>query len=156
MITEYFNLPKSLTVIGKEIRTSNDQLQCATDIPRHWDNCLSHHYLSNIPNKLSDDIYALYTNFQYSGHSSDGTYSYVLGCSVSSDSPVPNGYTKHVIPTSEYQVFVCRNGPPESVVNEKWKEIWTHTFQKKRTFYLEFEKYSDNQSVSIFIGVKPG
>ena len=61
--------------IGLELRTNNEE--CSSAMPAHKDRFFRETVLARIPNKISGDILALYTDYE-----GDYTkpYSWVLGC----------------------------------------------------------------------------
>ena len=149
----YLNQTESIQIIGIEIRTTNDGGAAFQDIPRHWERFFQESILDKIPNKRSNEIYGIYTNFEQQGENNNGIYSCIIGASVTSLEEVPENFVVTTIPVSNYQVFSVEPSQPEKV-GEKWQEIWAHNFEKQRTFTLEYERYSEEGPIEIFVGVK--
>lgn len=75
-------------VIGISVRTTNENGQSAKDIGQLWDKFMSEGISDNIPNKIDDNVFSIYTNYE-----SDQTkpYDTILGCEVSSLKNIPDG-----------------------------------------------------------------
>ncbi|MEJ7840011.1 MAG: hypothetical protein WKF81_14450, partial [Thermomicrobiales bacterium] len=54
-----------LTIIGRQLRTANDV--AASTIPPFWGEFEATGSVKQIPNRLSDDVYAVYTHFANEG-----------------------------------------------------------------------------------------
>ena len=78
------NQPQAMTIAGLELRTSNDVAN--QTIPTHWQQFMNQAILEKIPNRLSNDIYAVYTNYEHESGNNTGTYSLVIGAAVASKS----------------------------------------------------------------------
>lgn len=91
-----------------------------------------------IPNKISDEVVALYCDYE-----SDYTapYSLVIGCPVSSIDAIPEGLVAKTIPASSYAVFRTVGEYPESLI-ETWGNIWKLS-ELERTYTGDFELYGD-------------
>jgi predicted transcriptional regulator YdeE len=71
---------QAIHVFGIELRTSNDEAM--QTIPPHWQRFSQEAVLANIPGKISDDVYAVYTHFDNAGSNNQGVYSLILGAQV--------------------------------------------------------------------------
>jgi predicted transcriptional regulator YdeE len=142
----------SKKIVGVELRTTSDNGVAFDEIPPFWQKFFKESILEKIPNKLSKDIFAVYTNFENEGKNNEGQYSLIIGASVELTQSVPDGFVSTVVPNSTYQVFNVETGHPEKVGN-KWQEIWKHKFNKKRTFLSEYEHYKESGEINIYIGV---
>lgn len=147
---KYIKQTKPIQIIGVKIRTDNKK--AFEEIPPHWQKFFAESIADKIPNKVSRDIYGIYTDFENEGENNNGTYSFIIGIEVSDLSNVPDGLESVIIPQSKYQIFPAGNKPEQ--IGEKWKEIWNYDFKSPRTFLAEFEKYYENGNIDIFIGVK--
>lgn len=72
-----------------------------------------------IPNKLSDEIYAVYTNYETNF---TGPYTLIIGMPVSSLENIPEGFVGLTVETDVYQKFISKGKMPEAVFNT-WLEI---------------------------------
>ncbi len=142
-----------VTVVGIAIKTSNDEGRAFTDIPVHWQRFFEEGVAKKITDKVSDDIYGVYTHFENEGVNSDGLYTFLIGCPVKSSENLPQGLSKVEIPASSYQTFPSATGEPQKV-GQKWQEIWAYPFGESRTFKAEYECYRPNGEIEIFVGVK--
>jgi predicted transcriptional regulator YdeE len=141
-------------IIGIEMKTSNQKAM--NDIPQLWDKFFSEDVKNKIPNKLSEDIFAVYTEYE-----GDYTkpYTYILGCTVSSLVFIPNEMIGITIPTLQYEVLTVKGKMPEKVI-EAWQYIWQPEVNAKRAYKTDFEvygeKYGDleNSEVEICVSLK--
>lgn len=141
---------EALTIIGIEVRTTNER--AFTDIPLHWQRFFQEAILDRIPNKVSDDVYAVYTNFEHPGKDNEGTYSFILGAQVTALDLVPPPFVATVISPSKREVFPVASGHPETV-GQTWQYIWGRSDLKK-TFLSDYERYQPSGEIAIFVGVE--
>lgn len=144
-------------VIGISVRTTNENGQSAKDIEALWSKFWVEEIQKQIPNKLNEDIYAVYTDYE-----KDFTkpYTTIIGSAVSSLENIPNGFVGITIETTSYKKFVSKGKMPEAVFNT-WLEIWGNDkFNQERSYGADFtihgEKYhdGDNAEVETYISVK--
>lgn len=140
---------QKLRIIGIELRTSNDV--AFTEIPIHWKMFAEKSIAQHTSGKISNDVYAVYTNFENEGINNEGVYSFVIGVPVEGDEDAPEGLTSVVIPEADYKVFAVPGNDP-SRVGEAWMEIWSLAALAK-SFVCDYEKYSASGEVEIFVGV---
>ncbi len=145
----------SQIVMGIECRTSNDPQAGPYDIPRHWKKFYSEDIIDQIPNKISNEIIALYCDYE-----GDYTqpYSLVIGCPVTSLDLIPIGMVAKIIPAGSYAVFRAIGDYPQSLV-ETWGQIWQHV-DLERTYTGDYELYvnpftsESTQEVEVFIAIQ--
>jgi predicted transcriptional regulator YdeE len=128
----------SMTVLGIECRTSNAPDAGVKDIPLHWERFLSQDVMSQIPNRASDEVIALYCDYE-GDHTQ--SYSLVIGCPVSLVDVIPEGMVAKTLPAGAYAVFRAVGEHPQAVV-ETWGNIWQQT-DLKRTYTGDYEVYGD-------------
>jgi len=144
---------ESLQIIGIKIKTSNQNAM--QDIPQLWNRFYAED-IKKIQNKLGEDVFAIYT--EYEGNYTK-PYSYILGCTVSSLDPIPDGMTGMTIPSAKYEIFIAKGKMPDKVV-ETWQHIWQSEIDAKRVYKTDFEVYGEkygnpeNSEVEIYIGIK--
>lgn len=142
-------------IIGISVRTTNENQQAAKDIPALWGKFMSESILEQIPNKISTDIYCIYTDYE-SDHTKP--YTTILGCKVSNLEEIPVGMVSKKIATTEYQKFTTKGNLQEGMVYNKWLEIWNSDLNRK--FTSDFEIYGEkamnpnDAEVDIFIAIK--
>lgn len=138
--------------IGLELRTNNEE--CSITMPAHKDKFFKENIPSKIPNKINENILALYTDYE-----GDNTmpYSWILGCEVSSLDEVPEGLVEKVIPESKYAVFTTQGEFPQGLI-AVWQEIWKSGLP--RSFTSDFEEYRNdfdpqrNPQVKVYIAIE--
>ena len=148
---------KEIKLIGISLegKTTNQNGQSAIDCGSHWQKFETGGYAQKIPNKISDEIFAVY--HEYEGDHT-APYSYFIGCKVDSTAAVPAGMTALTIPETEYVKIIAKGIMPECVANA-WRNIWTSDI--KRAYKADFEIYDkrskdwSNAEVDIYISVKP-
>lgn len=144
-------------VIGISTRTTNENGQSAKDIEALWTKFWGEEIQKQIPNKVSVDIYAIYTDYE---NDFTGAYTTIVGLPVSSLENIPKEFVGITIETAKYQKFVSKGKMPEAVFNT-WLEIWTNAkLNLSRAYKVDFtihgKKYydGDNAEVETFISVK--
>lgn len=142
-------------VIGISVRTTNENGQSANDLEELWGRFWGEDIQKQIPNKVNDDIYAVYTDYETDFN---GPYTAIIGSAVTSLENIPEGFVGLDIETAEYKKFVSKGKMPEAVFNT-WMEIWQNK-DLNRTYQADFtvhgKKYHDrdNAEVETFIAVK--
>lgn len=142
-------------VIGISVRTSNENGLATKDIPALWEKFMSEVIIDKIPNKVSNDIFCLYTDYE-----KDHTlpYTTILGCEVSSLASIPENMFGKQIDTQNYTQFKTTGNLMEGAVFNEWMKIWNANLP--RTYTTDFEIYDEkaknpeNAEVSIFVAVK--
>ncbi len=142
-------------VIGISVRTTNQNGQSAQDIETLWKKFWGEEIQTQIPNKVNDDIYAVYTAYE-TDHT--GPYTTIIGSQVNSLANIPEGFVGITIEKASYQKFVSKGKMPEAVFNT-WMEIWQNkTLNRayKFDFTIHGKKYylGDQAEVETFISVK--
>ncbi|MHA4896496.1 GyrI-like domain-containing protein [Pedobacter sp. PWIIR3] len=142
-------------IVGISVRTTNENGQSATDIPALWNTFMTNNMAAQIPNKMADDLYCIYTDYEL-----DYTkpYTTILGCQVSSLSNVPEGFTGITIPADNYLPFLAKGKMSDNIVFKEWEKIWKTDIP--RSYHADFEIYGakaqnfDDAEIEIFISVK--
>jgi len=140
-------------IIGITIRTANDG-SAAQDIPALWQKFYQTNVLQNIPHKKSNEIFALYCNYE-----GDYTqpYSVIIGCEVDSIEDIPADMVAQQIPASTYAVYKAPGPFPQELV-KTWHTIWLSSL--KRTYTGDFELYrtdfeaTQNPEVDVYVAIK--
>jgi predicted transcriptional regulator YdeE len=129
-------------VIGISIRTTNQNGQSSRDLETLWGRFWSENIREQIPGKVSDDIYAVYTDYE-TDHT--GPYTAIIGLPVTTLDNIPEGLSGITIDMAKYQTFVSKGKMPEAVVNT-WVDIWqnkTLARTYKSDFTVHGKKYHD-------------
>ena len=143
-------------IIGIEVETTNENGKSATDLGKLWEKFYAENVPGKIPNKKSDEIYSIYTDYE-----SDytGKYTSIIGLKVNSLDQIPNGLIGREFNGGKYQKFVAKGQMPNAVV-ESWKEIWTKDNELNRKYTADFEVYGqksqngENSEVEIYIATE--
>ena len=145
----------SFHVIGISVRTTNENGQAAKDIPVLWEKFMSEGILGQIPNKIDNSLYCIYTDYE-KDHTKP--YTTILGCKVENLNDIPNQMVSRTIDVATYQKFVAKGKLMEGAVYNEWTKIWNSELE--RTFTADFEVYNErslnpeNAEVDIFVAVK--
>lgn len=145
---------KKFNVIGISVRTTNENGQSAKDIPALWNQFLTEEISTKIPNKTSNDIYCIYTDYE-KDHTKP--YTTILGCAVENLNEIPNGMTGTTIEGNHYQKFIAKGNLAEGIVFNEWLKIWNSDLN--RSFTADFEVYGEkaqnpsDAEVEIYIAV---
>lgn len=121
-------------IYGKTKRTNNQNTEVIRSL---WEEFLRLNVKSDI------DIYAVYTNY-----SSDFTGDYDLRIGTIETS---NDESSVIIPADKYHVVEVDDTDPKGVFNA-WVDIWKSDI--KRTYHTDFEFYSKDGSIKIFLSVE--
>ena len=137
-------------VVGISVRTINNG-QAGVDIKNLWDRFFAENITANIPDKVSDVIYCVYTDYEsdYTGY-----YTCLLGCKVSAVNRLPEGFTHCEIPASDYALYLSTGELPQAVLTT-WQEIWDSNI--KRKYQADFDLYEgdcwNGGGVKTYVGI---
>lgn len=141
---------KKFYVVGISIRTINTDGKSAEDLEVLWGRFWNENISDKISNKTSQDVYAVYTNYE-----SDFTEEYdtVIGYSVDSLDDIPAGFVGLTIEQAEYQKIISKGKMPEAVFNT-WLEIWADLeLNARRAYQYDFTvhgpKYFDGDQAEV-------
>lgn len=130
-------------------KTTNENGQSAIDCGSHWQKFEAGKYAERIPNKINDEIFAVYHDYE-SDHT--GPYSYFIGCKVDDNTVAPEGMDS----LAEYAKIIAKGIMPDCVAIA-WKDIWASTLE--RAYRADFEIYDERSKdwnaaeVEIYVGV---
>jgi predicted transcriptional regulator YdeE len=151
---------ESFTVVGLTVRTNNlKEANGQGAIPQLWQNAIQNNTLDQIPNKASDGIVVVYSD--YSGDNT-GDYNYTLGYRVTSADKVPDGMVARTVHAGKYSAITSETGPPQEVIPALWQRIAQMTPQQlggTRAYQTDFETYGDitdwsSMQTTAHIGLK--
>jgi predicted transcriptional regulator YdeE len=143
-------------IIGISIRTTNKDRQSQHDLAKLWEQFFADNIYGKIPNKVSDNILSIYTDYK-----SDFTdeYTSIIGVPVSTLDEIPGGLIGREIKPDSFQKFVAKGEIPDAVVNT-WLNVWQRDKELKRKYTYDFEVYGqksrngENSEVEIFIATE--
>ncbi|WP_284464662.1 GyrI-like domain-containing protein [Chryseobacterium sp.] len=142
-------------VIGIAVRTTNENNQAARDIPVLWENLMKENIVENIPNKIDNAVYSIYTDYE-KDHTKP--YTTILGCKVASLDHIPDGMVGKSFDGGDYVKFTTKGNLAENLVINEWIKIWN--MDLGRTFTADFEIYGEkamnpaDAEVDILIAVQ--
>jgi len=125
-------------VIGIAVRTTNENGQSGQDIGQLWGKFMSEGISSKIPNKIDENVFSIYTNYE-GDHTKP--YDTILGCKVSSLNDIPDGMVGQSFDGGTYGKFVSKGDLTKGVVFGTWSEIWNKDLN--RVFTADFEIYGE-------------
>ena len=149
MIIQKFN------VIGISVRTTNENGQSGKDIPALWSQFMTEEIQSKIPNKVSEDLFCIYTDYE-KDHTKP--YTTILGCKVESLDVVPENMIGKTIESANYKELIAKGNLSKGIVFNKWLEIWNSDLD--RSFTADFEVYGEKTQnpekaeVAIYIALQ--
>lgn len=125
-----------LNIVGISVRTSNKENKAVIDIGNLFNQFFSLNMMEKIENKLSTDIYCVYTDYE-----SDfmGDYTVFLGCCVESLNNQPDYLHAKYIPKLQYRKYTSK-GNIQAAVGKTWNEIWSDT-SIPRKYAADFDIY---------------
>lgn len=146
---------EAFNIIGISVRTTNENAQAAKDIPLLWSKFFSENIPEKIANKISPDIYCIYTDYV-----KDHTQSYttILGFKVDNLTDIPDGMVGKSISEGNYTPFIAQGKLSDGIVYNEWLKIWSAPVS--RAFTTDFEIYGkksqdpENAEVEILIALK--
>jgi predicted transcriptional regulator YdeE len=143
-----------LTGLTLKTKTTNENGQSSIDCGNLWQKFTEGKYADIIPDKLGNDIFAVYYNY-------DGDYtkpfSYFIGCQVKKFETIPDAMENLIIPEGKYHVITAIGKIPDCIASA-WSDIWKSAIE--RAYKFDFEVYSEksrdwnNAEVEIFLSVK--
>lgn len=126
-------------IIGIAVRTTNKDNQSVQDLGKLWEKFYAENLIGIIPNKLSNDIYTVYTDYK-SDYKDE--YTTIIGLQVNSLDLIQNGLTGRQFPTEIFQVFTAKGQMPKAVM-DTWLDIWQRDNELQRKYTYDFEHYGE-------------
>lgn len=150
------------SVIGIEVRTTNaNEMTSDGLIGKQWKRFFQDGVLQKIPNKGSDNIYAVYSDYT---SDRNGEYSFTLGAKVRPGATAPAGFVLKQVRAGNYAVVTSDRGPSARMVLQVWQRVWAledrHQLGGVRAYQTDFELYDQraadpqNAQVELYIGLK--
>ncbi len=142
-------------LIGIKLKTKtyNANGQAGIDCTNVWREFTAGNYAATIPNKLSEEIFAVY--YAYEGDHTK-PYSYFLGCKVKPGTVIPQGLDGLTIPAGSYEKISSAGKMPDCIV-QTWKNIWASGMA--RAYKFDFELYDErskdwnNAEVDVYLSL---
>ena len=143
-------------LIGISVRTTNQNNQVQEYLGKLWGQFSSENIHQEIPNKISNEILAIYTDYQ-SNDTED--YTTIIGVPVSTLNEIPNGMIGQEFQPENFKKFIAKGEMPKAV-DDTWINIWEQDKNLNRKYTYDFELYGANcnkgtdSEVEIFVAVK--
>jgi len=140
-------------IIGISTQTTNENGQSIQDVETLWNRFWNENIVAQVPNKVNEDIYAVYTDYE----SDYMRYTLIIGFPVSSLDDIPNDFVGREILVGNSEKFTSKGKMPEAIL-KTWSEIWTNK-KLKRAYRADVtvhgKKYFDgkNAEVETFISI---
>lgn len=147
---------ENFKIIGIKTETSNDEGRAAEDLGNLWGRFYSENISSQITNKLSDEVYSIYTDYE---SNFKGKYTCIIGLKVDSIDTIPKGMMGREFEGDKYKKYTAKGEMPKAV-QDTWQEIWKNDEVLNRKYSADFEVYGGksqngvNSEVEIFIAVE--
>ncbi|MBT0548539.1 GyrI-like domain-containing protein [Riemerella anatipestifer] len=143
-------------VIGISTRTTNKDNKSKEDLGKLWGQFYAENIFEKIPNKVSDEIFSIYTDYK-SNYTEE--YTTIIGVPVSTLNEIPSGLVGREFEAENFQKFVAKGEMPNAVINT-WIDIWNRDEELNRKYTYDFEVYGGNSQrgqdseVEIYIATK--
>ncbi len=140
-------------IIGISVRTTNVNNKALKDIGELFGYFAGQNILEKIPNKMAEDIYCVYTDYE-----SDykGPYTTIIGCKVNSLEDIPNGFIGKTIPHSKYQAYKS-TGKLSVSLAKTWEGIWKAGLNRRYSadfdIYGEKARDFENAEVDTYVAI---
>ena len=118
---------ESKIIVGIKVKTSNGAGKAEQDIPALWERFNKENIQAKIPNKASNLIYGVYTEYE-GDHTKP--YALIIGCEVTSvDQDLPEGLISHEIKAANYADVPVTGAFPEGLMTA-WENTWRSDLEK--------------------------
>lgn len=141
---------KPFKIIGIAVQSTNEGGKSIKDLGDLWGRFYSEDFMSKIPNKIDETIYAIYTDYE-----SDftGRYTAIIGLRVNELNNIPDGMVGRTFEGGTYKKFIAEGEMPQAIVKQ-WQYIWENDKKLTRKYTADFEIYNeDSEVVEILIAV---
>jgi len=134
---EYATVVKGpMYVMGVSTKVSTEVEDSKKQVDQLWSQFFAEDIYNKIPSKANNNIVVIY--FGYEGETKT-TFQYLLGCEVSTSTPIPAGMTFKEIPASTYAQFSVKGKFPEAL-KDTWESISKSVL--KRLYSGDIEIYA--------------
>lgn len=147
----------SFHLMGISMRTSNEDDLAMKDLKRLWNQFYSDDIHSKVSDKASEDIYAVYTDYESNYR---GAYTVIIGFKVRSlERSIPAGFTLRTFSGGSYVQYTSKGKLPDAVIGQ-WREIWNNDAILNRAYSADFEIYGElaknpgEAEVELLVAVK--
>ncbi|MBI6118103.1 GyrI-like domain-containing protein [Salegentibacter maritimus] len=141
-------------IIGISIRTTNENGQASKEIAELWGKFMSESVLAKIPNKIDNEIYSLYTDYE-GDHTKP--YTAILGCKVENLDNIPSGMVGKSFSGGTYTKTTAKGDLMQGLVVNQWSKIFE--MELDRTYDADFEIFGEkaqnpsDAEVDFYVGI---
>jgi predicted transcriptional regulator YdeE len=140
-------------IIGISVRTTNVNNKALKDIGELFGNFVGQNMMGQIPEKITEDIYCVYTDYE---SDYNGPYTAIVGCKVNSLDDIPTDFIGKTIPGAKYQVYKS-TGKLSISLTRTWEEIWNTDIDRRYSadfdIYGEKAKDYENAEVETYVSI---
>lgn len=142
--------------IGIQVETTNKNGQSAQDLGNLWGKFMGENLFSSIPNKASEDIFVIYTDYESDYQEK---YTVIIGTKVSDLQEIPQGMVGREFPEQTFKKWIAKGEIPSALM-KTWQEIWRNDKNLNRSYLYDLEVYGSksqkgkNSEVEIWLGVR--
>ena len=150
----------SFDVIGIQMSTTNKrEVSNHGKIPQQWQKFFNQDVMHSIPDRTSDDIYAVFSDYE---SNRNGSYKYLIGMKVKKRAHPPAGMVTVRIVGGTYAKFASQSGQFSQVVPALWSQVWILEDQALllRSYNTDFEVYplqkalKQSGQVNLYVGTQ--
>ena len=146
---------KPFNIIGISIRTTNENGQAFQEIAELWQKFMSETIVSKIPNKIGNDVYSLYTEYE-SDHTKP--YTTILGCKVENLDNIPEGMVGSSFKGGNYIKTSAKGDLMQGLIVNHWSKIFEMDLE--RIYSADFEVFGEkaqnpsDAEVDFYVAIK--
>lgn len=146
---------KPFNIIGISIRTTNENGQASQEIAELWQKFMSETIVSKIPNKIGNDVYSLYTEYE-SDHTKP--YTTILGCKVENLDNIPDGMVGSSFKGGNYIKTSAKGDLMQGLIVNHWSKIFEMDLE--RIYSADFEVFGEkaqnpsDAEVDFYVSIK--
>ena len=146
---------KPFNIIGISIRTTNENGQASQEIAELWQKFMSETIVSKIPNKMGNDVYSLYTEYE-SDHTKP--YTTILGCKVGNLDNIPDGMVGSSFKGGNYIKTSAKGDLMQGLIVNHWSKIFEMGLD--RIYSADFEVFGEkaqnpsDAEVDFYVSIK--
>jgi predicted transcriptional regulator YdeE len=142
-------------IIGLAVRTTIENGKLIDDLSQLWNHFIANNIKDNIPNKIDNTIYRIYTDYEQDHKK---PFTAIIGCRVTHLNDVPDGFAAKEITGGNYMVMTAKGKPSDGIVLLEWMKLWNANEQ--RAYKTDFEVYDEKAShpeyaeIDIYVSMK--
>jgi predicted transcriptional regulator YdeE len=149
MLYTLAHLP-AFTIAGISIRTTNANGQAQIDIGSLWQRFMQQQVQNNIPTKINEDGYCVYTDYE---SDFNAPYTTIIGCMVSTSEGLPEGVSCKEVAACTYRVYKPVGELPGGIM-QTWTYIWQSGIP--RAYRADFDVYRPDGSAETYVSINEG